>query len=100
MHLKREALLCIEQLAKQREPGAIWKPGSENGLSMLCPEFMEGTPPERAFVHHALRFFTVDQLPRLSDPGTVRKALPKKGLEPATTPHSFHEQGLENQWAG
>src|SRR5712691_1372008 len=64
---------------------------------MLGPEFVQSFAAQRAVAHNALRFQSIDNFPRLADAHTWRQFFPKLSFQPATAPHSFHENGLEDK---
>jgi hypothetical protein len=66
MHLKRKIFLRVQQLCQDRKARRVGN-FSENRFSMSAPKLVQSPPAQGTFMHHALRFRSINNLPRLTD---------------------------------
>src|SRR2546422_645827 len=67
---------------------------------MLGPKFVQRFAFEWSVCDDALRFQSIDNLPRFADVNVWRQFFTELGFEPASAPHPLHENRLETNRLG
>src|SRR5271165_2013394 len=89
----------IQDLHKDRKT-RIRVPVAKYLAAVMHPEFVQRDSLEFSLGNHTLYVFAVDKLPRLANRVLAREFATKMGLQLATTPNSFHVQGLKSEAFG
>ena len=97
MHLHREPVLRIEDLAQQRKARQLRQPRAEHLRAMLRPQLIQRAAAQRPLMHYALRILAIHQLPGFPDARGVRQTFAQQRLQAASAPDALHEERLEDE---